>query len=80
MGKTNTRLENARRVYREALDAARANPTPEAWAKLLGAGKELSAAQEPRTRRGRRSRRNVTPTIQDLEEAPAPLREMESLE
>jgi hypothetical protein len=80
MGKTNTRLESACRVYREALDAARANPTPEAWAKLLAAGKELSAAQEPRTRRGRRSRRSATPTIHDLEEAPAPVREMDTLE
>jgi hypothetical protein len=80
MGKTNTRLETARRVYREALEAARATPTSEAWGKLLAAGKELSAAQEPRTRSGRRSRRNVTPTIHDLEEAPTPVRELEGFE
>jgi hypothetical protein len=80
MGKTNTRLETARRVYREALDAARMSPTPQAWAKLLTAGKELSAAQEPRARGGRRSRRNTTPTIHDLEEAPSTVREMETLE
>jgi hypothetical protein len=80
MGKTNTRLEAARRVYREALDAARASPTPEAWAKLLAAGKELSAAQELRTRTGRRSRRAVTPTIHDLEEPAASVKELETLE
>ncbi len=56
MAKVNPRLEAARQVYREALDAARAQPTPEAWARLLAAGKDLSAAEEPRTRsrRGRR--------------------------
>jgi len=70
MGKTNTRLEAARKAYREALDAARANPTPEAWAKLLGAGKELSSAQEPRGRTGRRGRRAPQPTYQDLEGTP----------
>jgi hypothetical protein len=81
MGKTNTRLETARRVYREALEAARANPTPEAWAKLLDAGKELSAAQEPRTRTGRRSRRAPpTPTIHDLDDARSPVQEVETLE
>jgi hypothetical protein len=80
MGKTNTRLEAARRDYRDALEAARAAPTPAAWAKLLAAGKELSAAQELRTRPGRRSRRNATPTIHDLEEAPQPVRELETLE
>ena len=80
MGKTNTRLDTARRVYREALDAARASPTSEAWEKLLAAGKALSAAQELRTRTGRRSRRGATPTIHDLEEAPVPVRELETLE
>jgi hypothetical protein len=55
MGKVNARLEAARRSYRDALQAARANPTPEAWSRLLAAGKELSAAEEPgpRSRRGR---------------------------
>lgn len=55
MAKVNPRLEVARKTYREALEAARAKPTSEAWARLLAAGKELSAAEEaPRSRRGRR--------------------------
>ncbi len=56
MAKPNPRLDAARRAYREALDAARKAPTPEAWARLLVAGKELSAAEDPRprSRRGRR--------------------------
>jgi hypothetical protein len=59
MGKVNPRLEEARRAYREALEAARAQPTPEAWARLLATGKELSAAETPRakSRRGRRQDR-----------------------
>jgi hypothetical protein len=80
MGKMNARLDTARKAYREALDAARANPTPEAWAKLLAAGKDLSAAQEPKARSGRRGKRAATPTIHDLEEANEAPREMESLE
>jgi hypothetical protein len=56
MPKQNARLDAARKAYREALEAARSSPTPEAWAKLLGAGKELSAAEDPRSR-GRRGRR-----------------------
>jgi hypothetical protein len=58
MAKVSSRLEAARRVYREALEAARARPTPEAWARLLAAGKDLSAASEPRAKAagGRRSR------------------------
>ncbi len=65
------------------LDAARKAPTPEAWARLLVAGKELSAAedpprsrrgrrshQEPRSRSSRRSRRTTTPTLEDLEGGP----------
>jgi hypothetical protein len=60
MAKTNSRLEAARTAYREALDSARAHPTPEAWARLLAAGKDLSAASEPRVKAGgRRSRRQV---------------------
>ncbi|MFL5262878.1 MAG: hypothetical protein ACJ79R_23720 [Anaeromyxobacteraceae bacterium] len=76
----NARLDTARKAYREALDAARANPTPDAWAKLLAAGKDLSAAQEPKPRSGRRGKRATTPTIHDLEEANEAPREMESLE
>ncbi len=56
MAKPNARLDAARKSYREALEAARRSPTPEAWAKLLAAGKELSAAEDPRSR-GRRGRR-----------------------
>jgi hypothetical protein len=57
MPKASARLEAARKAYREALEAARAKPTPEAWARLLAAGKELSSAEEsrPRSRRGRRA-------------------------
>jgi hypothetical protein len=56
MAKSSPRLEAARRAYREALEAARSKPTPDAWARLLAAGKELSSAEEsrPRSRRGRR--------------------------
>ncbi len=56
MGKANARLDAARKAYREALEAARRSPTPEAWSRLLAAGKELSAAEDPRGR-GRRGRR-----------------------
>ncbi len=58
MAKANARLDAARKAYREALEAARRAPTPEAWAALLAAGKELSAAEDPRpaSRRGRRTR------------------------
>jgi hypothetical protein len=73
MGKGNNRVEAVRKAYRDALEAARAHPSSEAWAKLLAAGKELSSAQEPRaTRPGRRGRGHVAapPTIQDLEPEP----------
>ena len=66
MSKVNTRLDGARKAYREALEAARASPTSEAWAKLLAAGKDLSSAQEVRGG-SRRSRRAATPTIHELE-------------
>jgi hypothetical protein len=60
MAKTNSRLEAARKAYRDALEAARANPTPEAWTRLLAAGKDLSAAQEPKAKAGgRRGRRAI---------------------
>ena len=59
MARTNTRLEAARAAYRDALEAARAQPSAEAWAKLLAAGKELSAAEEPKKSGGRKSRRAV---------------------
>lgn len=58
MAKDNARAEAARTAYRAALEAARTNPTPEAWARLLAAGKALGSATEtkPRSRR----RRNAT--------------------
>jgi hypothetical protein len=56
----NGRLEGARTEYREALEAARACPTPEAWARLLAAGKALSSIEEsPRQKRGRKSHRET---------------------
>jgi hypothetical protein len=64
MAKQNVRLDAARRAYREALEAARASPTPEAWAKLLAAGKELSTAEDPRSR-GRRGRRRPAPVPEE---------------
>ena len=55
MVKANPRLEAARQAYREALEAARASPSAEAWTRLLTAGKDLSRAAEPhRSRRGRK--------------------------
>ena len=69
MAKANSRLEAARKAYREALDAARASPTSEAWARLLAAGKELSTAQEPRAKAGgRRTRRAAEPTLDGMPE------------
>jgi hypothetical protein len=56
MPKGNARLDAARKAYREALESARQSPTAEAWGRLLAAGKELSAAEDTRTR-GRRGRR-----------------------
>lgn len=66
MAKVNARLEAARKAYREALDAARGSPTAEAWSKLLAAGKELSAAEEPRPR-GRRPRRPAAAPVEIAE-------------
>jgi hypothetical protein len=82
MGRVTSRLEVARKAYREALEGARARPTPETWARLLAAGKELSLAQEPRARGHRRGRRgaNTAPTIQELEAEPRPEPELEVLE
>jgi hypothetical protein len=60
MPKSNARIEAARKAYREALEAARERPSAEAWARLLAAGKELSAAEEPPPR-ARRSRRPAPP-------------------
>ncbi len=71
MAKVNARLDMARTAYREALEAARAHPTPEAWAKLLSAGKELSAAADGprRSLRGRRPG-SATPAEEHADDAP----------
>jgi hypothetical protein len=66
MAKQNARLDAARKAYREALDAARSSPTSESWSKLLAAGKELSAAEDPRSR-GRRGRRRPQPSSDAIE-------------
>lgn len=54
MAKSNPRIEAARKAYRDALEAARGSPSAEAWSRLLAAGKELSAAEEPPPRSRRR--------------------------
>ncbi len=77
MAKTNIQLETARTTYREALEAARANPTPEAWTRLLAAGKALSSAQEPKRRSGGHSHRIATPSFRDLEGEPPELGQLE---
>ncbi len=69
MGKSNPRLDAARKAYREALEAARKAPTPEAWARLLVAGKELSAAEDPRPH-GRRGRRPQEPRTDGVDTPP----------
>jgi hypothetical protein len=77
MGKANARLDAARKAYRDALEAARRTPTPEAWSRLLAAGKELSAAEDPRprSRRGRRPQPPAQPAeaVETLEPASGPL-------
>ncbi len=75
MGKANARLDAARKAYREALDAARKSPSPEAWSRLLAAGKELSAAEDPRPRR--RGRRPASPPVPELVETMEPAAEPE---
>jgi hypothetical protein len=71
MAKSNARLDAARKAYREALEAARIGPTPEAWARLLAAGKELSAAEDPRPR-GRRSRRREDAPVAEIADVTEP--------
>jgi hypothetical protein len=72
MAKSNPRIEAARKAYRDALEAARGSPSAEAWSRLLAAGKELSAAEEPHPR-GRR--RRSAPRPEDILKAdqPAPI-------
>jgi hypothetical protein len=74
MAKSNARIEAVRKAYREALEAARTSPGPEAWARLLAAGKELSRAEEPppRSRRGRRGAPAAEDVARAEREAPAP--------
>lgn len=72
MAKVNARLDAARKAYREALEAARKSPTPDAWTRLLAAGKELSAAEDPpRSRRGRRPQPRAGEHVEPLEAAAA---------
>jgi hypothetical protein len=83
MPKGNARLDAARKAYREALDAARKGPTSEAWARLLAAGKELSAAEAPpsRSRRGRRPDAAPAERIEPVEPAETgPAEPLEGLE
>ena len=84
MAKPNARLDAARKAYREALEAARATPTPEAWAKLLAAGKELSAAEDPRSRGRRGKRRAAAPAgdapVEHVEPAEGQVERGESLD
>ncbi len=72
MAKSNPRIEAARKAYRDALDAARGSPSAEAWSRLLAAGKELSAAEEPPPRS---RRRRPAPRPEDILKAdqPAPV-------
>jgi hypothetical protein len=79
MGKVNDRLDAARQAYREALDSARRSPTPEAWSRLLAAGKELSAAADPRprSRRGRRPRPRTGESAETLDPAGEPVEGLE---
>jgi hypothetical protein len=74
MAKSNARIEAVRKAYREALEAARTSPGPEAWARLLAAGKELSRAEEPppRSRRGRRGAPSAEDVVRTEREDPAP--------
>jgi len=80
MAKANARLDAARKEYREALEVARRSPTPEAWGRLLAAGKELSTAEDPpRSRRGRRPGRVDAP-VEPLEPGDRVANNGESLE
>ncbi|BDG07650.1 hypothetical protein [Anaeromyxobacter paludicola] len=69
MPKVNARLEAARLAYREALEAARREPSSESWAKLLAAGKELSACEEAGRggRRGKGARSEPGELVPDIE-------------
>ena len=83
MPKGNARLDAARKAYREALEAARKGPTSEAWTRLLAAGKELSAAEDPRSRsrRGRRPEARPAERVETVEPAEAgPAEPLEGLE
>jgi hypothetical protein len=72
MAKSNPRIEAARKAYRDALEAARGSPSAEAWSRLLAAGKELSAAEEPPPRS---RRRRPAPRPEDIlgADQPAPV-------
>ena len=81
MAKANVRLDAARKAYRAALESARRNPTPEAWARLLAAGKELSAAEDPpRSRRGRRPQVRLDAAVEPIDRVAPPGESIEGLE
>ena len=81
MAKANARLDAARKAYREALESARKSPTPEAWAKLLAAGKELSTAEDPpRSRRGRRPQPRLDAPVEPIDRIAPPGESIEGLE
>ncbi|HZZ84512.1 MAG TPA: hypothetical protein VFE30_08240 [Anaeromyxobacteraceae bacterium] len=69
MPKVNARLESARMAYREALESARRAPSAESWAKLLAAGKELSACEGTGRagKRGRAAKEEIVPDLETLE-------------
>jgi hypothetical protein len=81
MAKANARLDAARKAYRESLESARRSPTPEAWAKLLAAGKELSTAEDPpRSRRGRRPQARPDAPVEPVDRVAPPGESLEGLE
>ena len=82
MAKSNARIEAARKAYRESLEAARASPSGEKWARLLAAGKELSKAEEPapRSRRGRRGAPTREEVVRAEREPGAPEQSIEALD
>ena len=81
MAKSNARIEAARKAYRESLEAARASPSGEKWARLLAAGKELSKAEEPaRSRWGRRGAPTREEVVRAEREPGAPEQSIEALD
>ena len=80
MAKANARLDAARKAYREALESARKSPTPEAWARLLAAGKELSAAEDPPRSRRRRPAARIDAPVEPIDRVAPQGESIEGLE